>query len=79
MKIWKEYSSVEHLVADEARFDAMRKEKMCVGKVPYDKRGAQTQINFFNRTRRGRHGNCEALRMYSCPYCGQWHLTSAEL
>jgi len=53
-----------------------REIRMCTGKTAYDKRGAQTAINHFNRTRRGRHGNAEALRAYVCPYCGSWHLTS---
>lgn len=39
-------------------------------KVIFDKKGARTAAN--ERLRREH----EALRIYPCPYCKHWHLTS---
>lgn len=41
------------------------------GKVIYDKRGAQTEKN-----RRWNEDHVE-LRIYQCPACNWWHLTSS--
>ena len=40
------------------------------GKVCYDKRGAQTAKNA-----RFKQSHAK-LRIYDCPHCGYWHLTS---
>ena len=48
--------------------------RMCECKRRYDRRGARSEINRFANVR-GRHGRPEALRAYSCPFCGGWHLT----
>ena len=49
--------------------------RACGRKKQFTKRLAQEAINHFNRTKRGRHGNAEALRAYPCPHCNHWHLT----
>ena len=42
----------------------------CMGKKKYHKRDAETARNF--RIQDGE----EFLRIYQCPYCNFWHLTS---
>lgn len=49
--------------------------RVCGRKRRFSKRQALEQINIFNRKRRGRHGNAEALTAYACPFCPHWHLT----
>lgn len=43
------------------------------GKVMFDKKGAQTAAN--ERLRKDH----EELRIYPCPTCNHWHLTSTAL
>ena len=47
---------------------------MCERKNRYDRRGARTMINYFNKLR-GRHGRPDGLRAYQCPFCSGWHVT----
>lgn len=42
----------------------------CSGKVAYDKKGAQSAKNL-----RYKQDHVQ-LRIYSCPKCNMWHLTS---
>lgn len=42
------------------------------GKVMYDKKGAATAANA------RRHESHERLRIYPCPACRTWHLTSVR-
>lgn len=44
----------------------------CQGKNAYDKKGAQTSINYMKK-RKGMK-----LRMYQCPESDHWHLTSRD-
>ncbi len=49
------------------------------GKTRYpDRKAAQSAINLFNRSKRGRHGRPESVRSYACPNCHGWHLTKRE-
>jgi hypothetical protein len=48
--------------------------KLCRGKQCYDKRGAESARN---RRLRGRNAP-DYLRIYHCPRCNCWHLTSKE-
>ncbi len=45
----------------------------CSGKVCYSKRDAQARRNVKLRHKR----DAKTLRIYNCPDCGQWHLTSS--
>lgn len=47
---------------------------MCT-KVKYDKRGAQTALNFFKKIS---YQNRKEKRMYHCMLCDAWHLTSMD-
>lgn len=48
-------------------------ERACLSKKPYStKKLALTVKNRLEKTREGR-GN---LRIYDCPYCDGWHITS---
>ncbi len=42
----------------------------CKSKKPYDKKGAQTIRNFLYQKEH------KELKIYPCPICKKWHLTS---
>lgn len=49
----------------------------CNGKRCYTKRDAETVRNARTKGRRKiRHGRPKELRIYECPDCGHWHLSS---
>jgi len=51
---------------------------MSCDKIGYSKRAAETVRNQRRHRRHGggRRGRAKVLRIYECPACGQWHLTS---
>ena len=49
---------------------------MCTGKRTYRKKDAQTAVNARNKGTTGRKVSEKRLRMYQCPLCGFWHLSS---
>lgn len=46
-------------------------------KVCYSKKDAETMRNY--RTEGKSTNHAEYLRIYPCPYCKAWHLTSSEM
>jgi hypothetical protein len=54
-------------------FDIEHRRNICStsGKVMFDKRGAQTKMNYLLKI-----GTERNLRIYPCPNCGGWHLSS---
>jgi hypothetical protein len=56
-----------------------KQRRMCFNKTRYeDKRAAQTVLNH-SMNKRGRHGRALSLRIYPCPNCIGWNMTSSEL
>lgn len=49
---------------------------MC-NKIKYTKREAQTALNFLFKKRNFK--NRREKRIYHCPECNMWHLTSKDL
>jgi hypothetical protein len=49
----------------------------CVRKRRYpDKKSATTAANLQLRIHNGRHHGAKDLRVYPCPFCRGWHMTS---
>lgn len=56
------------------------KGQTCNGKKCFDKKGAESARNKRLKPKRHerRHGTPDKLRIYECPDCGRWHLTSKD-
>lgn len=47
------------------------------GKLCHTRRGAlRALVSVLNRRRRGLPGPASMGRVYRCPHCGRWHITS---
>lgn len=61
---------------------ALMKDDKCYGKNVYTKKEAQTKMNSLQHDKRKRVNRRKAkrvpVRIYHCPTCNGWHLTSKE-
>lgn len=51
-----------------------RQSKKCCGKMAYSKKDAQATLNKCQKQKRKK----QPVRIYHCPLCKKWHLTSQE-